>query len=93
MSDKRWEQNKDALMARLKRAEGQLRGVYAMIEREDECERIAQQLAAVRKALDKAFYQMLACAMERDLSGQVGLSSLEMEHSIEHFTQLMAKYA
>ncbi len=89
----RWLENKQALLARLKRIEGQLRGVQGMVEREEDCERVAQQLAASRKALDKAFYQMMACAMERELAEKSSNQSPEVEDTIEHFTQLMAKYA
>jgi DNA-binding FrmR family transcriptional regulator len=52
------------LVLRLKRVEGQLRGIQRMIESGDDCEPIAQQLAASRKALDKAFFELLACAIE-----------------------------
>lgn len=53
-----------ALVMRLKRIEGQLRGVQKMIEGGEDCELIAQQLSAGRKALDKAFFELLACAIE-----------------------------
>ncbi len=53
-----------ALIMRLKRVEGQLRGVQSMIETGDDCEAVAQQLSAARKALDKAFFELLACAIE-----------------------------
>jgi DNA-binding FrmR family transcriptional regulator len=52
------------LVLRLKRVEGQLRAVQRMIEEGNDCEPIAQQLAAARKALDKAFFELMACAIE-----------------------------
>jgi DNA-binding FrmR family transcriptional regulator len=52
------------LVLRLKRVEGQLRAVQRMIEEGDDCEPIAQQLTAARKALDKAFFELMACAIE-----------------------------
>lgn len=52
------------LVVRLKRVEGQLRGLQAMIEAGADCEAIAQQFSAARKALDKAFYELLACALQ-----------------------------
>jgi DNA-binding FrmR family transcriptional regulator len=52
------------LVLRLKRVEGQLRGIQRMIEEGEDCEPIAQQLSASRKALDKAFFELLACAIE-----------------------------
>ncbi|MBD3892332.1 metal-sensing transcriptional repressor [Hydrogenophaga sp.] len=52
---------KRALVLRLKRVEGQLRGVQNLIETGADCEKVAQQLTAARKALDKSFYAMVGC--------------------------------
>jgi CsoR family transcriptional regulator, copper-sensing transcriptional repressor len=54
---------KKALCARLARVEGQLRGVQRLIDSEADCEAIAQQLAAARKALDKSFFTMVGCML------------------------------
>ena len=43
------------LLNRLKRAEGQLRGIQRMIEGGESCLDIAGQMAAVRKALDSTY--------------------------------------
>jgi DNA-binding FrmR family transcriptional regulator len=48
------EQDKKDLLNRLKRAEGQMRGVQRMIEDERDCEAILQQMTAVRSALHTA---------------------------------------
>jgi DNA-binding FrmR family transcriptional regulator len=48
------EQDKKDLVNRLKRAEGQMRGVQRMIEDGRDCEAILQQLTAVRSALHTA---------------------------------------
>ncbi|WP_220359294.1 metal-sensitive transcriptional regulator [Alkalilimnicola ehrlichii] len=47
--------SKKALLARLARIEGQIRGIRRMIDEDESCEAVAQQLAASRKALNKAF--------------------------------------
>ena len=54
------QERKRALVLRLKRVEGQLRGIQKLLEDEADCEKVAQQLAAARKALDKAFFAMVA---------------------------------
>jgi DNA-binding FrmR family transcriptional regulator len=56
---------KKALCDRLARVEGQLRGVQRLIETDAECEKIAQQLSAARKALDKSFFSMVGCMIEQ----------------------------
>ena len=53
-----------ALVKRLARVEGQIRGIQAMVLREENCEAIAQQFSAARRALDKAYQEMLACLLE-----------------------------
>jgi CsoR family transcriptional regulator, copper-sensing transcriptional repressor len=56
---------KKALRTRLARVEGQLRGVQRLIELDADCEEVAQQLSAARKALDKAFFNMVGCVIEQ----------------------------
>ena len=54
---------KRALVLRLKRVEGQLRGIQRQIDEDEDCEKIAQQLAAASKALDKSFYSLVGCVI------------------------------
>lgn len=56
-------ERKRALVLRLKRVEGQLRGVQKLIDEDADCEKVAQQLAAARKALDKTFFAMVGCVI------------------------------
>lgn len=56
---------KTAIRARLARVEGQLRGVQRLIAEDADCETVAQQLSAARKALDKSFFAMVACIIEQ----------------------------
>ena len=61
------------LLNRLKRAEGQLRGIQRMLEEGQECMDIATQMAAVRKALDSTYVRMTVCFMQQELRGhQIG---------------------
>lgn len=48
---------------RLARIEGQLRGIQALIASGADCEDVAMQMTAARRALDRAFYEMLACSL------------------------------
>jgi len=59
------------LLNRLKRAEGQLRGIQRMIETGDACLDIASQMAAVRKALDSAYVRMTVCFMQQELQARL----------------------
>ncbi|MCO5977636.1 MULTISPECIES: metal-sensing transcriptional repressor [Ideonella] len=60
------------LLNRLKRAEGQLRGIQRMIEEGQPCQDVASQMAAVRKALDSTYVRMTVCFMEQELGAHLG---------------------
>lgn len=55
------------VLNRLRRAEGQIRGVQRMIEEGESCLKISQQFAAVRKALDSTYLRMTMCFMAQEL--------------------------
>jgi DNA-binding FrmR family transcriptional regulator len=76
---------------RLARIEGQVRGVRRLIDEEADCDKIAQQMAAARKALDKAFHEMLACMIEKNVLCQQ--PSSESEQNMAQIRALLAKYA
>ena len=60
------EKHRRELVMRLKRIEGQLRGIQAMIDAAEDCEKIVQQVSASRRALDKVFFNVIACAIQSD---------------------------
>jgi CsoR family transcriptional regulator, copper-sensing transcriptional repressor len=62
-------ESKAKLIMRLKRVEGQLRGVRQMIENEADSAKVAQQLSAGRRALEQAMYQLIACAVSEQMGG------------------------
>ena len=64
-------QKKDILV-RLRRVEGQIRGIQRMIEEERECEAIVTQLMAARSALDRAGLFIMTHHIERCLSSSEG---------------------
>ena len=51
--------SQEALLKRLKRIEGQVRGIQKMIENNRDCESVITQLAAVRSAIESAGALML----------------------------------
>ncbi len=51
-TDNKIEVTREAIVKRLKRIEGQVRGLQKMVADERECESIVTQLAAVRSAID-----------------------------------------
>ena len=65
------QESKEALIKRLRRIEGQLRGVQGMLEDERDCREIMQQLSAVSSAIrstSRRFFEDYAalCLLELD---------------------------
>ncbi|WP_439113021.1 metal-sensitive transcriptional regulator [Hydrogenophaga sp.] len=76
---------------RLKRIEGQVRGLIDMVESGRPCEDVAQQMSAARKAMDKAFYRMMACSVMEAVSGSE--SEVDTFREVERSTRILEKYA
>ena len=69
------------VVKRLRRVEGQLRGVIRMIEEGDNCLEVAQQMTAARRALDSVYAKMIVCFLEQEM----GETSLEQERVEQTF--------
>lgn len=65
--------DKDAVgdvVKRLRRAEGQIRGVIAMLESGRDCSEVVTQLAAVSRALDRAGFKIIATGLRQCVTAQ-----------------------
>ena len=92
-------ETKENLIHRLKRIEGQVRGIQAMLEEERECRDIMQQLTAIHSAVQstsRVFLQDYAtnCLLEMDkVSHEPGAPSKESKRvkMIHDMIQLLDK--
>ena len=78
----------DAMLKRLARIEGQLRGVQKLIREQQDCEKVLQQLSAARKALDKSFVEMIACLLETCLT-----EPQAKDEQLRQVRELLGRYA
>ena len=76
------------ILDRLRRAEGQIRGVQRMIEERQDCEAVLTQLLAARGALDRVAGQVVAAHLEECLAGR---SPVEARAAIERAVRLLAR--
>jgi DNA-binding FrmR family transcriptional regulator len=76
---------------RLKRIEGQVRGLIEMVDGGRPCEDVAQQMSAARKAMDKAFYRMMACSVMEAVAESP--SEADTFREVERSTRILEKYA
>ena len=61
------ESQREDILTRLRRVEGQIRGIQRMIEDDRECEAVVTQLMAARAALDRASLRTMTHHIERCL--------------------------
>ncbi len=83
---------KKKLMARLNRASGQIQGIRSMVERDAACTDVAQQLAAARAALDRTYFELMACAIENTVSNDLSEGN-DWQNDLHELTRTLAKYA
>ena len=69
------------VLNRLRRAQGQLAGVIAMVESGRDCTEVVTQLAAVSRALDRAGFKIVASGMRQCLAS--GGDALLAEEQLE----------
>jgi CsoR family transcriptional regulator, copper-sensing transcriptional repressor len=92
MDDLGVEMDRKALLARLKRVEGQLRAIRQLIEGESDCEDVAHQLFAARRALDKAFYSMIACAYKHQFGDKLATNT-KLRKGVEKVNSILARFS
>lgn len=70
-----------AVVKRLKRAQGQIGGILKMIEDGRDCQDIVTQMAAVSKALDRAGFAVIALGLRQCITdpeaGSMDVESME----------------
>ncbi len=64
------------VITRLRRLEGQIRGLQRLVEEGSECRDIVTQLAAAKGALDRVGFKLMAAAL-KDADPETDLDELE----------------
>lgn len=78
------------IMNRLKRAEGQLRGIQKMIEEEKDCREVITQLSAVRSSVDKVMGIIVAENLKQCLENPASDSKIQAE-KIDQAIEMIVK--
>jgi DNA-binding FrmR family transcriptional regulator len=87
-------QQKKDLLNRLARVEGQLRGIQKLVALADapsDCDAVAQQMAAARKALDRSFVQLLTASIVTHTGNAADIE--EAKQSAARLAALFDKFA
>ena len=79
------------MLKRLARVEGQIRGVQRLITEDADCEKVAQQMTAARKALEKAYHEMVGCLIEDEFFNQKANATSNAE-AMSNIRSIISKY-
>jgi CsoR family transcriptional regulator, copper-sensing transcriptional repressor len=86
-------ENKDAILNRLSRIEGQVRGVRRMVEDETYCIDVLTQLGAVGKALDGVGLALLSDHTNHCVRDAVAKGGSEADEKVEELLAAVERFA
>jgi len=75
---------------RLKRVEGQVRGILRMMDEEKDCKEVITQMSAIRSALDRATAYVVARNLETCLREEAGTKE-DRDEIIEEAVKMLVK--
>lgn len=84
-------ERKAELMHRLRRAEGQVRGLQKLLEDGADCSKIAQQLLATRHALDSTYVRLNLSVAEQELAAGQCAGSVSPQAVVEVLDRLQTR--
>jgi CsoR family transcriptional regulator, copper-sensing transcriptional repressor len=67
------------ILNRLRRAEGQIRGIQRMLEQGEDCQSIGHQFSAARNALDSTYRRLTLCFAEQEIETLIANGSPQGE--------------
>ena len=83
---------KKDLQSRLKKIEGQVRGVHKMIEENRDCGDIVIQLGAIKAAVNRAGFTILACHLADNIKEAIAKNENPSKQMAD-FMDLMKKFS
>lgn len=81
----------EAMKLRLRRIEGQIRGVLRLMEEEKPCKEVVSQLSAVRNASDKAIAQIVAENLHQCILAEQAAGNTNTEKIVHEAIELLVK--
>ncbi|KJS66123.1 MAG: hypothetical protein JL50_13135 [Peptococcaceae bacterium BICA1-7] len=80
------------MLNRLKKIEGQVRGVHKMIQEGRSCGDIVIQLAAIKAAVNRVGTTVLACHLADQIEGALQ-EERDVRESLEEFMSIFKKFS
>jgi DNA-binding FrmR family transcriptional regulator len=86
-----YEVSKEQLLARLRRVEGQVRGIQQMVEADRYCVDVLAQISAVTKALQSVAVALLDDHLRHCVADAVAAGGPEADRKLTEATQAIAR--
>jgi DNA-binding FrmR family transcriptional regulator len=86
-----YEVSKEQLLARLRRVEGQVRGIEQMVETDRYCVDVLTQISAVTKALQSVAVALLDDHLRHCVAGAVSAGGPEADRKLTEATQAIER--
>lgn len=90
--DEELREEHEVLLARLRRVEGQIRGLQRLLEEGASCEVVAQQLFAAKSALEKVGVRLLVANMRLCLARELA-GDRDARRALDRISEAFAKLA
>lgn len=85
---KRTNEEKNKLTSRLKKIEGQVRGIIKMVDNDDYCPKILIQVLAINKALNSFNKELLSCHIRNCVKADIENGD---DRAVDEFVQVINK--
>lgn len=86
------EELKQEMLTRLKKIEGQVRGVQKMITENRSCSDVVIQLAAIKAAVNRVGFSVLACHLAGSIEEDINQGK-DLNRSMEDFMDVLKKFS
>ena len=86
-------EDRDAILRRLSRVEGQVRGISRMIEEDAYCIDVLTQLAAVNRALDAVGLRVLADHTDHCVRGAIERGGKDADAKVDELLEAVERFA
>ena len=81
----------ESMKTRLRRIEGQIRGVLRLMEEEKPCKDVVSQLSAIRSATDKAMAQIVAENLHQCIRAEQEAGNKDTKKMVQEAVELLVK--
>ncbi|WP_413309637.1 metal-sensitive transcriptional regulator [Bacillus sp. 1P10SD] len=81
----------DKAINRLKRAEGQIKGILRMIEEGKECKEVITQLSAARSAIDRTIAVIVSSNLEHCIRESIEAGNEDSSKLVEEAVNMLVK--